>query len=485
MAMNDFVSLDTRIHGSLEADSPDSRYFIRLLCGALREVWQLIDVSQREDGEVAEFVPELPPESQVALQDLSAIFLRTPREDDEEPSPSWAEEHLRGVRNGTFHYPQPGDTEFSEVMREAEGAVVVIRGDPSTRPFDFADLLALQMAFGDIDEEENLNRGRPVPWPELYEETFQFIEVSERLGLDQVWLPEHHFSEDGFNPSLMVTAAAIASRTSKIRIGTKILILPFHDPVRLSEDIAVVDQISGGRLDIGLAGGYRKKEFDAFGIPHAERGRRMEEGLDVLRQALTGKPFEHDGEFHHYGTIEVNPPPAQDPVPLFLGGRSKAAMRRAASHGAHLVLADFDVESCQADIARYKEALVDVGRDPEGARIVAVSTIFADESAARAWEIAGPHLLYQQNQWRSWFNEVSDREEELGLLKSVEEISDAAALVGTPAEILEKLMDFRENVDFTELSFFTLLPGMRGSVGTPALELFASEIAPRLRGESV
>ena len=125
-----------------------------------------------------------------------------------------------------------------------------------------------------------------VPWPKVYEDGLRLAVLAEELGFDQIWLPEHHFCDDGFNPSLLTFAAAIAARTSKIRIGTKIIILPLHDPVRLAEDIAVVDQISNGRLEIGFAVGYRKAEFDGFGLDYAERGHRMDEALDVLMSAL-------------------------------------------------------------------------------------------------------------------------------------------------------------------------------------------------------
>src|SRR5262249_30864882 len=97
-----------------------------------------------------------------------------------------------------------------------------------------------------------------LPWPDLYAETIEFVRQAEALGVDYVWLSEHHFVDDGYCPSLMPASAAIAAATSRIRIGTKVVLLPFHDPVRLAEDAAVVDVISDGRLDLGFAAGYRQ-----------------------------------------------------------------------------------------------------------------------------------------------------------------------------------------------------------------------------------
>src|SRR6185437_10664707 len=106
-------------------------------------------------------------------------------------------------------------------------------------------------------------------WTELYSSTLDFVREAERLGFDQVWLTEHHFADDGYCPALMPAAAAIAAQTSRIRIGTKVMLMPFHDPLRLAEDAAVVDVISGGRLELGIAAGYRLEEFSGFGIDRA------------------------------------------------------------------------------------------------------------------------------------------------------------------------------------------------------------------------
>jgi alkanesulfonate monooxygenase SsuD/methylene tetrahydromethanopterin reductase-like flavin-dependent oxidoreductase (luciferase family) len=320
-----------------------------------------------------------------------------------------------------------------------------------------------------------------IAWPDLYEETLAFVELAEELGIDQVWLPEHHFTEDGFCPSLMVAGAAIAARTERIRIGSKIAILPFHDPIRLAEDVAVVDNVSAGRVEVGLAAGYRKGEFDGFGIPHSERGRRMEEGIELLTRGLAGERFSYSGRFHSYGEVQVTPPPVQRPVPLWLGGRTPAAMRRAARFGAGLVLADFDVAACQEDIANYLAAWREFGRDPAAARICAVASLFVATDTDRAWEVAGPHVLYQQNQWLEWFNEVQERPLTAGLMQSVDELQDAAALIGTGAEVAARIRAFHAEVPFTHFSFFNLLPGMRLAVASDSLRLFAAEVLPTLR----
>ncbi len=125
-------------------------------------------------------------------------------------------------------------------------------------------------------------RNRPdavVPFTELYRKQLDLVAVSEDLGYDTIWLTEHHFVEDGYSPSLLPIAAAIAARTRKIRVGTFVILLPLHNPLRVAEDAATVDVISNGRLDLGLGQGYRVPEFLSFNIPREERGGRLEEGV--------------------------------------------------------------------------------------------------------------------------------------------------------------------------------------------------------------
>src|ERR1700745_3233537 len=121
----------------------------------------------------------------------------------------------------------------------------------------------------------------PPQWREaperLYAEILDQIAWSENAGFDDVWLSEHHFIDDGYLPSILPVAAAIAARTKRIRIASGVLLMPFHNPVRLAEDIAVVDVISGGRFEFGVGLGFKLEEFESFGVPFKERGARTNE----------------------------------------------------------------------------------------------------------------------------------------------------------------------------------------------------------------
>jgi alkanesulfonate monooxygenase SsuD/methylene tetrahydromethanopterin reductase-like flavin-dependent oxidoreductase (luciferase family) len=315
-----------------------------------------------------------------------------------------------------------------------------------------------------------------IDWRSLYAQGLDFAVATEAAGLDEVWLTEHHFADDGYCPALMPAAAAIAARTSRIRIGTKVLLMPFHNPVRLAEDAAVVDIISGGRLDIGIAAGYRHEEFAGFGIDRGERAARTREGIAVLERALSGERFSYEGRFGRFDSAQVTPPPVQQPVPLWVGGRSEKSLQRAAAAGHHLQLADFDPEMCAADVATYSAALAAAGRDPGDYEIAAVSSLFVDEDGDRARRVAGPHLHYQQDQYQRWFAAAGDRTTEMpaGDLPP-------GCLAGTPEDILDAITAVYEQVPFTHFSFWTLLPGMDHAVAERSLELFAERVMPGLR----
>jgi alkanesulfonate monooxygenase SsuD/methylene tetrahydromethanopterin reductase-like flavin-dependent oxidoreductase (luciferase family) len=155
--------------------------------------------------------------------------------------------------------------------------------------------------------------------------------LGENHGFDDVWLSEHHFIEDGYLPSILPVAAAIAARTNRIRIASGVLLMPFHNPIRLAEDIATVDVISGGRFELGVGIGFKREEFQGFGVSSKERGARTDQSLEIIRRALSGETVTFKSDFFDFQNIKVTPEPIQKPhPPIWLGGFTPAALRRAA-----------------------------------------------------------------------------------------------------------------------------------------------------------
>src|SRR4051812_43174143 len=150
------------------------------------------------------------------------------------------------------------------------------------------------------------------PSRDLYRETLDQIVYAEELGFDDIWLSEHHFVPDGYLPSCLPMAAAIAGRTERVSIGTNILLPHFHHPIRLAEDCAVVDLLSSGRFILGVAVGYRLEEFGPFGIDRRRRGSITEEAIEVLRRCCTEENY---GRHFHYDGVRCTPKPVQQPIP--------------------------------------------------------------------------------------------------------------------------------------------------------------------------
>lgn len=175
--------------------------------------------------------------------------------------------------------------------------------------------------------------------PPLYHQALELATAAEDAGFDTFWTSEHHGLEDGYLPSPLTLLAAIAARTSKIRLACGLATAPLYHPVRLAEDAAVVDQLSEGRLTLGLGLGYSQQEYETFGVTGDGRGARMRDLLLFLRAAWTGEEFDWSGPCFHGQGLRVTPRPVQPSgVPLWLGGYAPAAVRRAGQLGdGHLI----------------------------------------------------------------------------------------------------------------------------------------------------
>lgn len=281
------------------------------------------------------------------------------------------------------------------------------------------------------------------PYDVLYRENLDQIAWAEELGYESVWLSEHHVTDEGYLPSVFPMLAAITQRTTTMRIGTAILLGPFQHPIRFAEDVAVLDQLSGGRIEIGLGVGYREAEFEALGVPIAERARRTEELIEVARRVWA------DGS--------VTPPPIQQPEPPFwIGGATAAAARRAARLGAHFMPDAY----APADV-------LELYRERHDGQVAVNPSVYVGD-----WDEVAEHFLYQYNRYREWGGGQT--------LASADELPRDRYLVGPPDEVAAGIRALIERTRCDRLYFWARPPGLAIELANRSLELFAKDVIPRV-----
>lgn len=300
---------------------------------------------------------------------------------------------------------------------------------------------------------------------------------AEALGWDDVWLSEHHFIDDGYTPSMLPLACAIAARTRTIQIGTSVLLLPLHDPLRVAEDAATVDVMSGGRFQLGVAGGYRKGEFTGFGIPSSERAARMDEALPILRRLLAGERVTTaDARFYRYTDVDLRPLPVQKPMKLWVGGFSEPAVRRAARLG--------DAYISTGPIAPlagiYRDELRRLGKDPDAHEIASgITWLLVSRDPERRWREAEAHFLYQINLYARWFGEAGMQI--AAVAKSRSDLASRGAMIVSPEQAIEAIRSYAAAQPITRFYGWTLPPGLPPEWVDEHLELFAREVIPQVR----
>ena len=228
---------------------------------------------------------------------------------------------------------------------------------------------------------------------ERYAAALDMAEWADCLGSVSIAVSEHHTSPDGYLPSPLPMLAAMAARTTNVRFMVAALIAPFYDPLRLAEDMVVLDNISKGRIDVIVAGGYVREEFAMYGVPMSERGQRVTETVATLKAAFAGEPFEFRGR-----TVHVTPPPYRAGGPgIILGGSSEAAARRAAR------IADGFLPSVPEVWRFYRDEVQQLGRpDPGPSPIAENLTIALATDAQKGWEQMAPFFLHENNAYGTW-----------------------------------------------------------------------------------
>ena len=233
-------------------------------------------------------------------------------------------------------------------------------------------------------------RDRSVPLYSVYASALERFEIMDKAGYDAVWLAEHHFSSFSVCPSVHMMGTMAAAKTKRLRIGTAVSLAPFYNPLRLAEEVALLDVLSGGRVNWGAGRGFERSEFAAFGIPGEESAPRFHETVDIVLKAWTSEKLNYQGKFYKYDGVEVLPKPLQAPhPPTWMAASSTPAIEWAAAHG-HSIL--MDPHSLRGDLIKkrqhYADKLKKAGFSIAGRTLPMARLIAVDETAEKARAVA-------------------------------------------------------------------------------------------------
>lgn len=307
----------------------------------------------------------------------------------------------------------------------------------------------------------------------LFAEALDQVAWLDGLGCDQVWFTEHHFVDDGYLPSWVPVAAAMAARTARLRFSTDICLLPFNHPVRLAEDLAVLDNLSGGRVELGVGMGYAPHEFRGFGLPVAHRLSLMEEGLEILRRCFSGERFSYAGKRYQLEDVSITPRYVQPGgPPLWVAAMSRAGALRAARHDCHLL----PQGSRREALDPWLEALADSGRSRGDYRIGIIRGVLVTDDRERDWPKVRTSERYRMELYNRFFEESGQ-----GLRGGAGERIPQTWIVGSEEECAAAIVSFVEELGITDIVTWGAPPGLRPEEMNESLERLFRDVVPRVR----
>ncbi len=327
--------------------------------------------------------------------------------------------------------------------------------------------------------------GCGIPWSAPYQDMLHCLPRAEALGYHSMYLATHHAKSDGLCPGPLPTLGAAAAVTKTMKIGTAVMLVPMYAPLKLAEDIAVLDNISEGRLIFGVAPGYVAEEFAAHGIPREERVGRFEEALDLMITAWTQDEFEFQGKYYRVPHTVMTPKPVQKPYPeIWYGVSAKSSLKRAAKrHATQIMSPRYGITELQAHYAPYQAAADELGWTIPARPII--RQVFVAATMQQAEALAAPaieHLYREVYGKASAAGDRALRNDDGSTITDHQQVSfdsfKARYIVGTPDFAIKEITKYRDALGCTEMVCWMHMPGIRGADALGSVELFAREVMP-------
>lgn len=315
----------------------------------------------------------------------------------------------------------------------------------------------------------------------FFQEALAEAVYGEELGFDSVWLEEHHGIRNHYWPSPLLALAGIATRTTRVLLGTDIVVLPFYHPVRAAEDAALLDVMSNGRVILGAAIGYRPPEFELYGVPLEDRGARYVEMLRIMRALWSEPSVDFAGRFYTVkGTLE--PKPAH-PIPLWLGGWGDLALKRAAELGEAWVPGPTaNLEKLLAAQRQYRACLRAAGKDPAGVPTPLTREVVIADTREQAWELAEKYVMvnYRDEYGGGWQHPLIGSQDQTPV-NQLAALTANRFVIGNPEDCVRAIRGFVEAFGVDHLICRLYFPGMPHAHIQRELELLAREVFPAFR----
>jgi alkanesulfonate monooxygenase SsuD/methylene tetrahydromethanopterin reductase-like flavin-dependent oxidoreductase (luciferase family) len=319
-------------------------------------------------------------------------------------------------------------------------------------------------------------------WPErrvdlatVYARALDRIEIMDRNAYDAVWLAEHHFSSFSVCPSVHMVGMLAAARTRRLRIGTGVSLAPFYHPLRLAEEVALLDLLSGGRVNWGAGRGFARIEFAAFGVPPEESTSRFRETVEIVLKTWTEERLSFAGEHFRFDDIEVLPKPAQCPhPPVWMAASSEGAIEWAAGRGFSILM---DPHSSGIEIGRkrrlYADRLAEAGFSETGRDIPVARLVALGKTAGEAAAVARNGAEWIVNSYLgAQHRPVMQANFTPEGVDPVQRYLDEVILHGTPEAVTDQILRLREEVG---LDYLLCAP-----LSHETFMLLTEEVLPRL-----
>lgn len=330
---------------------------------------------------------------------------------------------------------------------------------------------------------------------EVIKEQMELMMAAESLGFDSTWPAEHHFSEYGFCASPQLTLAALATKTKRIKLGTGVVVLPFHHPIRVAEDFAFLDHLSDGRVILGLGRGYQPGEYRGFGVDQERSREIFQEGVSIIRQAWTQDRVNFQGKHYRVDDLEVRPHPYQKPTPpMYCAVLSPESFTAAGESGMNLMMSaafGLSAENAKKGIEAYKEGRRRVGLDPEGGRIACLFMCYPGDTTEKAhkdfkdpvewyYRTSAKYVAPKGEAVRGY--EMYKKSQSFAQEAQFEQLVDTNVMVcGDVDHCVEKLTGLAKVYGFDELLVWTRLGGMETRNVLRAMELLSDRVMPGVR----